>query len=721
MIDLKKLSDLIDAGYTQSELIAELHYSKYIITNAAKKLNKTIKSSRNFVDIDLLRSEITNGMSFSQFGNKYGYAVGVVSRNASKYGILPHGNNHLPKNLPDLELHILYQNGTSINELSKRYKSPPETIKRHIRKIDRNIKFRTHGEAIRPAVLNDVNELSKLYDIFKSCRKIAKKLGVKANTVTDAMNRLSISMIYDIQWPTIDYQKLYDLYITQSMGIKAIAIKLCYPYSVILRQLRKHGFIIARPGGKQRLSKFCELNNANWLYEQYELNNKSANEISLEIKAPLATVIYNLKKHKIKLRSESEYLNLLENKRHGQKYVYNNIHCDSQLELKFLRSLTTTANIYRCDKLSYAGSWCFVDYNIDGQYVEVKSSSKFATNAVDRRNTVKQYMICKRNNIDLKFWVNGYVNLELNDDDIYYAVNWKLFFDTSDECCDWLFSYKFRPPQYPLCERWDATVKINYCLIGNELNANYNNCEPGKLMKHFFPHYWSSTHINYLPVTAVFESGNKSVLKYVLSKLWLEKDEINIYGLLKYIEKFVKDFSVVSLFKPWIAKHIYAKYLPTGGIVVDPCCGWGGRFMGSIDSDNIKYIGYDLNQLTIDSHNNLRSFLGDRVIIEPEFICGDSSVVDFKPGDILFTSPPYDNTELYYGIDSSITKTTPILQNIFRHDFKYIILNLPKWAVDQCMTTANMFGYSYVETMEMKTASFIGREKTYEPILVFKR
>jgi hypothetical protein len=127
-------------------------------------------------------------------------------------------------------------------------------------------------------------------------------------------------------------------------------------------------------------------------------------------------------------------------------------------------------------------------------------------------------------------------------------------------------------------------------------------------------------------------------------ELWERKQEVNIHGLIKHIRNSFKDYATVSWFKPWIAAEIYNRFLPNGGTVIDPCCGWGGRFMGAMDKP-IKYVGYDINKLNIDSHEKLRSFLGNRILLEPEFHVADSGITQFADGDLLFTSPPYDDTE----------------------------------------------------------------------------
>ena len=203
------------------------------------------------------------------------------------------------------------------------------------------------------------------------------------------------------------------------------------------------------------------------------------------------------------------------------------------------------------------------------------------------------------------------------------------------------------------------------------------------------------------------------------NKLWKKKSGVNIYGLVRAISKQCKDFTAVSIFKPWVARHVYDKYLPSGGIIVDPCMGWGGRLLGTVDSKFV-YKGFDLNPLAVESNKKMAEFIGSR-IITPEIAQGDSSLIDFPEGDLLFTSPPYDDCEHYYGIDSTKTKTAPILENIFSKFRGVIALNVPKRQEELCKEIATKCGRTLIDRLEMKTASFMGREKTYEPILVFQK
>lgn len=142
--------------------------------------------------------------------------------------------------------------------------------------------------------------------------------------------------------------------------------------------------------------------------------------------------------------------------------------------------------------------------------------------------------------------------------------------------------------------------------------------------------------------------------------------------------------------------------------------------MGTIGR-NIKYVGYDLSNLSIESHKQLRAFLGGRITVEPEFHQADSSTTMFMKGDLIFTSPPYDSTELYYGVNSRLTKTASIVDNIFRRAKCPVVLNVPLRVEEEVTNIAKARGFDLIDSMEMKTASFMGREKTHEPILVFKK
>lgn len=718
---MNEIIDLWNETSNISHIAKTLNITPHVVRYHLKKAGIDYKK-KPLITKEQLQSYIDSNISFSEIAKKLGKSVAYISATAKRFKLRSSYSSTDIKDLPEPMSVVYYRyiNGDSLDKLSKEYKRPVNTIKKKLIDAYPGIHIRTIDEAVRPQLLNDKDALFNI-SRHKSYTEIAKMLGVKVKTVTDAARRYGFDFPYRRIWDDVDYDTLFEMYTINLLQPSEIATRLKYPYHVILRQLRKVGFEIRKSGGQPRKSKYVQLSDDTWLKEQYVALNRSMNELAIELGTTPRNILYHLRKFNIPLKTKSEYMAILMSKVNGQTYNHKGMKCDSQLEVSFLNTLPSDSIIERNIQLSYLASTCIIDFKVGGQLYEIKPKEIFKQNGVERRRTIKQLMVCKKNNIPLTIWTkSGIWDRPITDDDIYYACNWQLFFDSPDQCTNWLLQLGFKPPKYSRIELYDYITRMNYCKVGNELNANFNNGDPLKITQHFFEHYWKSSHKGYMPVSSIWDAGNTTVLRNSIRTIWNNCKEINIYGLLKYVKKYMKDFNCVSIFKPWVAGYIYDKYLPNGGVVIDPSCGWGGRFMATIGR-NIKYVGYDLNRLSIESHKEFRNFIGDRVKTEPEFIYADSSIVDFKHGDLLFTSPPYDDLEYYYGINSSITNTDTIFNNIFRHDFNIIVLNIPKNMVDRCVSAAGS-KYSHVETLEMKTASMYGsREKTFEPILVFRR
>ena len=113
-----------------------------------------------------------------------------------------------------------------------------------------------------------------------------------------------------------------------------------------------------------------------------------------------------------------------------------------------------------------------------------------------------------------------------------------------------------------------------------------------------------------------------------------------------------KLIGAVSNFKPAVAKYIYDKYLPQGGVTYDFCSGYGGRLLGFLAArdKNGKYIGIDPLKKTCMGLESLASFWHNQIskcsveIIDgcAEDFCGLPESIDFA-----FSSPPYYDLEKY--------------------------------------------------------------------------
>ena len=109
-----------------------------------------------------------------------------------------------------------------------------------------------------------------------------------------------------------------------------------------------------------------------------------------------------------------------------------------------------------------------------------------------------------------------------------------------------------------------------------------------------------------------------------------------IYGL---------SFGRVNAFKITNALKIYHTYKPTS--ILDPFCGFGGRFIASMMM-NTKYTGIDINhELKPEYDRIIKDFNLNNNKFELLFqdcLTVDYSKIDY---DMVFTSPPYENIEVY--------------------------------------------------------------------------
>lgn len=105
-------------------------------------------------------------------------------------------------------------------------------------------------------------------------------------------------------------------------------------------------------------------------------------------------------------------------------------------------------------------------------------------------------------------------------------------------------------------------------------------------------------------------------------------------------------------FFPSAAASVIAKYLPQGGSFFDPFLGWGGRTLAALCSPASRIVGSDLQPGIAGNCEVMASAISGEV--STEFHTVDA--LEFLKGsdekfDLIFTSPPYYDTE-NYGVKS---------------------------------------------------------------------
>jgi len=460
------------------------------------------------------------------------------------------------------------------------------------------------------------------------------------------------------------------------------------------------------------------------VFNDYFDNNRSISFISKKHDVCVQAVcrLFNIYNKKQRPLSET-YKNLrFDNAKHRKVITqWGVFDLQSDQEFNFLKSLDQSFDVeYESTKFSYGKREYTPDFKVNGEFVEIKPPDRSILPVPERIDFVKQRKIINLNDVEIKTWYDGkYFEASPDEDiDIYYS-DWRLFFDDHKQCSEWLLKYGFKPLKLSKRKLWGALNKK----VPEEhvFNANYQHQSMVDLIKHFNDHFWCSHRDKYLPIVKIFEPGNTIILRDSIEQLW-NKHECNIYSLMRFVNKNYKDFMVPSVFKPWVASGIYDKFLPNGGTIYDPCIGWGGRLIGTIDRD-IQYIGSDLNQNSVNNTSNINHFLRNRLHANNRFFQIDASIVKKfhlpEKIDMIFTSPPYDDTETYFGLDKQCQDTNPIYRNLFSLNVELVILNVPQRHSDRLISIATECDYRLSETLEMKTAAPISRDKMFEPIHCF--
>ena len=163
------------------------------------------------------------------------------------------------------------------------------------------------------------------------------------------------------------------------------------------------------------------------------------------------------------------------------------------------------------------------------------------------------------------------------------------------------------------------------------------------------------------------------------------------------------------------------KYKPS--IIYDPCSGWGERLLTCYQY-GIKYLGFDINESVVEGLN----ILIDKYNINATVQCGDSSKGSFT-GDVLFTCPPYWNTEIYTDKGAENLSYSEFLvwwkSVIQQSDCKIVAYQINQRFKKDMNRQILDLGYSFVEEIVLpkKSSHFTRKDgnqkKEYEAIQVF--
>lgn len=196
-------------------------------------------------------------------------------------------------------------------------------------------------------------------------------------------------------------------------------------------------------------------------------------------------------------------------------------------------------------------------------------------------------------------------------------------------------------------------------------------------------------------------------------------------------------------FPTWLSRSLIDEFCPAGGRVLDPCHGWGGRYVGFLLSGTAnEYTGCDPSPFAHAGLEKTQSTLAQYA--EPsktaQFI---EQPFEDAPLDGLYdfalTSPPYFDVEVYAGEDTSTASFTnfdgwvrgfyvPMLQKVAKHlkTDAVFALQVGSQSYPLAETAIKHAGACGFELVEKRNAGMNNRlqdtpDETAEAVLIFKR
>jgi hypothetical protein len=197
---------------------------------------------------------------------------------------------------------------------------------------------------------------------------------------------------------------------------------------------------------------------------------------------------------------------------------------------------------------------------------------------------------------------------------------------------------------------WASLVKKQVIEEDGNIISIDTRTRPGhKILDHHMPHFYDVKNYKGVSVRGLFtqEALEKALITNLSMHSTPYKSEIRrmltMTGGLGNVTKYrtVTSKSIIQFYK---AKR-----------VLDPCSGWGGRLLGCLAAgDDYYYVACEPDPNTAKGLNNILAdpsipvtVRSRGMIIEKPFEIALSELEQMKKFDMILTSPPYFNLELY--------------------------------------------------------------------------
>jgi 16S rRNA G966 N2-methylase RsmD len=206
----------------------------------------------------------------------------------------------------------------------------------------------------------------------------------------------------------------------------------------------------------------------------------------------------------------------------------------------------------------------------------------------------------------------------------------------------------------------------------------------------------------------------------------------------------------IAQFRPLVARYIYLKYGATH--ILDPSAGWGDRLIASI-AIGAKYTGFDTNISLKRPYEKMIKDFDYKNKANIHFIDSSSKnaedIIKKTDYDMIFTSPPYSNIEIYEHMPTKIINNSKsgdkrfieeFLLPVFGNSFKYLkkggvmAINMPDKFVEPLIKIINIKKYDKIKmpirnrfvsrknkSLKSVQSGLIDGVKIYEHIHIFHK
>lgn len=172
-----------------------------------------------------------------------------------------------------------------------------------------------------------------------------------------------------------------------------------------------------------------------------------------------------------------------------------------------------------------------------------------------------------------------------------------------------------------------------------------------KILDHHMPHFWNVKNHKGNSVAGLIteEALRKAIWLNLRMHSTPYKSEIRRTIVLS------SGMSSVTKYRAGLSKHIAKKY--SAEKVLDCCVGWGGRMLGSLAA-GATYTGFEPDPNTFRGLRGILEDVGKTADIHNE--PAETGLVKLQSGvyDLVLTSPPYYNLEMYTAGDQSVKEQT---------------------------------------------------------------